>query len=186
MYADFPGMPASVTFTGDDEANGKEKLKIISSGNTNNIGITNSGRSCHLPKTVGEKTEVNLCDDDDIDNTGDSRRENDNSQAPVDKIICPDMENFHPDSLIPRPGSLKLSSSPQCEQGIFIELSDDEEVPSSIPDTDGAAGQQANCSYDKTNIQSNIGANNDNDTSEHCALPILPNSRDDDLIHPIE
>ncbi|CAH8628177.1 unnamed protein product [Schistosoma intercalatum] len=186
MYADFPGMPASVTFTGDDDANAKEKLKIISSGNTNNIGITNSGRPCHLPKSFGEKTEVNLCDDDDIDSTGDSRRENDNSQAPADKIICPDMEKLHPDSLIPRPGSLKLSSSPQCEQGIFIELSDDEEVSSSIPDTDGAADQQANCDYDKTYIQSNIGANNDNDTSEHCALPNLPNSRDDDLIHPIE
>ncbi|CAH8674424.1 unnamed protein product [Schistosoma rodhaini] len=182
MYADLPGMPASVTFTGDDDSNPKGTFNIISSGNTNNISIINSGRSCHLPKTIAEITEVNLCDDDDIDNTGCSRHEDDNSQTPADNISCPDMEKFHPDSLVPRSGSLKRNDSPHCEKRIFIELSDDEDVSSCIPDTDSTADQQADRNCDK----SNIGADNDNDINEHCALPNLPNSRDDDLIHPIE
>ncbi|CAH8584404.1 unnamed protein product [Schistosoma turkestanicum] len=167
MYADLPGMPASVTFTEDDDSNPNKKLTIISSGNKDYVGIIDSNRSRHLSESIANITGVTLLDGDGIeqDNFDQSLHGNINSQAPVDKIICADKGRLHPVSLTSQPETLKLSCSPQCGKGIFIELSDDDEVVSCIPDMIGAVDQQADRSLEA--MQSTISAY---DNNENCII----------------
>ncbi|KAH8865869.1 Chromodomain-helicase-DNA-binding protein 5 [Schistosoma japonicum] len=163
MYADLPGMPASVTYTGGDDSNSKEKtLKTIICGSTSD-GVGEGGS---LTKIISEITEVDLCRDveqDNIANCDDGQHDNNVSQSPVDGVICTAKEKVQSDHSTLLPGTLKLNNSPPCDKGILIELSDDEGF-SFRP----GSGGPTDCIQDDNNVHPTVSSAAENETSELC------------------